>query len=64
MPDSERIGLAPNLPAIDQILLNIESICKQKEFEALQSLFNRLMEREGKNLHPGGSPGWNGLLGY
>jgi len=39
--------------AIDEILLNIESIGKQKEFYALQSLFDRLQEREGKNLHAG-----------
>lgn len=39
--------------AIDDILLNIESIGKQKEFDELQSLFNRLQEKEGKNLHPG-----------
>jgi len=38
---------------MDQLLLNIESIGKQKEFDDLQSLFNRLQEREGKNLHPG-----------
>jgi hypothetical protein len=45
--------------AIDDILFNIESIGKQKEFEALQSrdslvfIRDRLKEREGKNLHRG-----------
>jgi len=39
--------------AINGILLNIESIGKQKEFYALQSLFERLKEREGENFHPG-----------
>jgi hypothetical protein len=39
------------LPGIDKILLNIESIGKQKEFEALQSLFERL--KEEKDFHAG-----------
>jgi hypothetical protein len=39
------------LPGIDQILLNIESFGKQKEFETLQSLFDRL--KEEKDFHAG-----------
>lgn len=39
--------------AIDDILLNIETLGEKKEVDELQSLFKQLQEKEGENLHPG-----------